>query len=52
VLPPATAILLVFACWVGFSHVLFNQYFVWVIPWLPLAAAEIADRPRRKGAGG
>jgi hypothetical protein len=42
-----TAILLMFATFIGFNTVLFPQYFVWLIPFIVLAAGEGAEtRPR------
>lgn len=39
---PAT--LFVFAIMMGFTHVLFNQYFVWFIPFIPLAIANTTKK--------
>jgi hypothetical protein len=36
--------LLVFALFLGFNVVLFNQYFLWLIPFIPLAVSEYQAR--------
>jgi hypothetical protein len=42
-----TAVLLMFAAFTDFNTVLFPQYFVWVIPFIALAAGEGAAVPSR-----
>jgi hypothetical protein len=41
-----TAIVFVMATFIDFNPVLFRQYFVWLIPFLPLLAVELATRDR------
>jgi hypothetical protein len=39
-------VLLVFVVFVGFNSVLFPQYLIWVVPFLPLAVGEwLEERP-------
>ncbi len=42
---PLTAALLVMAVFVGFNSVFFSTYMVWLIPFIPLAAYEVAQGP-------
>jgi uncharacterized membrane protein len=46
-----TAILLMFATFIDFNTVLFPQYFVWVIPFIVLAAIERAETRPREATG-
>ncbi len=46
-----TAVLLMFAAFTDFNTVLFLQYFVWVVPFIVLAAGERAAAPPRAARG-
>lgn len=41
-------VLMVFAITIGFTHVLYNQYLVWFIPFIPLAVPEVVGTVSQK----
>lgn len=48
-IPFALSALLIFLTFIGFNHVLFNQYFIWALPFVPLAIAEALRGPQTAG---